>query len=378
MKLGEMLVNGGILTPAQLDEGLKCQVIFGGRLGTNLVEMGLIREVDLAMFLSKKLEVPFASPEQLMSVPPEVQRLIPAEIAEKYKAIPVRVDNRRLTIAMADPTDFAAIDEIAFISGYIIVPLVSPEIRIILALEKFYGFKRTMRYIPVSGGIRTTMREGQPAKASGDGPVVSVSAEEIDESALPLLDVYDEPEPVSAVVESSSAKPKITLPPVAVRDPADDFAWQLVAAEGRDEIINALINYLGQAFTRAIFFIIKGNVASGVKAVVHGKNVPDICDCAILLNEPSVLNVVVEGKSFYLGSVPDTPANHRMLGNVGGGLPSGALLFPLMMMGRVVSVVYLDGGKTDLGEKMAEVQKIIGKASLAFEILILKNKILST
>lgn len=375
MKLGEMLVDGGILTSAQLDEGLKCQVIFGGRLGTNLVEMGLIREEDLALFLSKKLEIPFASPEQLMSVPPEVLRLIPVDVAEKYKAIPVRVDNRRLTIALADPTDFAAIDEIAFISGFIVVPLVSPEIRIILALEKYYGLKRTMRYVPVSGGIRTTIRESQPDKANGKGPVEGGSAEAMDESALPLLDEYNEPE--SAVVESGLDTKKI-LPPLAVQYTVDTLARQLVEAEGRDEIITALINYLGHKFTRAVYFIVKGNVASGVKAVAHGKDVPDIYECSILLSEPSVLNVVVAGKSFYLGPVPDTPANNKMLEIVGGGLPSGALLFPLMMMGRVVSVVYLDGGKGDLGGKMAEVQKIIGKASLAFEILILKKKILST
>jgi hypothetical protein len=94
MKLGELLINAGKITPAQLEETLKDQAIFGGRLGTNLIEMGYLDEHDLAHFLSKKTGFPYASPEQLMDIPPQVIRLIPEDAVRKYRVVPVALNNR--------------------------------------------------------------------------------------------------------------------------------------------------------------------------------------------------------------------------------------------------------------------------------------------
>ncbi len=111
LKLGEMLIREGLLTSAQLEEALKYQVIFGGKLGTNLIEMGLVEENALARVLSRKLGVPCAEESELMRISPEVIKLIPKDIAARYKVIPLRLENRRLTLVMADPTDLKAIDE---------------------------------------------------------------------------------------------------------------------------------------------------------------------------------------------------------------------------------------------------------------------------
>ncbi|HEY5514224.1 MAG TPA: hypothetical protein VIK40_11330, partial [Geomonas sp.] len=110
MKLGELLIQAGKITPAQLEEALKEQAIFGGKFGTNLIEMGYLDEHDLAHFLSKKTGLPHASPELLMNIPPQVIRLIPEDAARKYRVVPVALNNRRLSLAMSDPSDFAAID----------------------------------------------------------------------------------------------------------------------------------------------------------------------------------------------------------------------------------------------------------------------------
>jgi hypothetical protein len=91
-----------------------------------------------------------------------------------------------------------------------------------------------------------------------------------------------------------------------------------------------------------------------------------------------VLKVVTDGKSLYLGAIPETPENRRMLEEMGGHTPSSALLIPLMLMGRVVAILYVEGGKVPLASRLADLQKLVGKAAMAFEILILKNKILMT
>ncbi|MEJ2700199.1 MAG: hypothetical protein P8Z70_11145, partial [Desulfuromonadales bacterium] len=147
LKLGEMLIREGLLTSAQLEEALKYQVIFGGKLGTNLIEMGLVEENALARVLSRKLGVPCAEESELMKIPSEVIKLIPKDIAAKYKVIPLRLENRRLTLVMADPDDLKAIDEIAFRTGFLVRPALTPEVRLVLALEKYYEIPRGIRYI---------------------------------------------------------------------------------------------------------------------------------------------------------------------------------------------------------------------------------------
>lgn len=157
IRLGEMLIKAGMITHTQLDEALKGQVIFGGRLGTNLIEMGVIGEEELARVLSEKLRVPCVGPDELMAVPDHLLTLVPRDMVERYKIVPLGVDGRRLRLVMADPSDLPAIDEIAFRTGFVIVPMVAPEIRLFMALEKYYGIRREVRALPVSetlGGRR--------------------------------------------------------------------------------------------------------------------------------------------------------------------------------------------------------------------------------
>src|SRR5512137_2809042 len=99
-KLGEILVEAGVMTPAQLGEALKSQVLYGGRLGTNLIEMGYLEENELAGYLSRKLGLPCVPPEQLMSVTPDIIRLVPKELEENYQIVPLALDKKRLTLAM--------------------------------------------------------------------------------------------------------------------------------------------------------------------------------------------------------------------------------------------------------------------------------------
>ncbi|MDO9080123.1 MAG: hypothetical protein Q7U44_04930, partial [Desulfuromonadales bacterium] len=95
------------------------------------------------------------------------------------------------------------------------------------------------------------------------------------------------------------------------------------------------------------------------------------------LDEPSILKTVAETSSFLLGPIPRTPFNSMFLQEIGGRVPQTALLVPLLMMGRVVGIIYVDGKGEELAEKLFELQKITIKAAMAFEILVLKNKIVS-
>ncbi|TNF48532.1 MAG: hypothetical protein EP304_05830 [Deltaproteobacteria bacterium] len=112
-KLGELLIRKNLLTQAQLEEALQAQVIFGGKLGTVLIEMGLITEDALADILAQLISIPCAKPGQLQNIPEDVIKIISAELAEKHKVMPVSVSGKKLTLAMAEPHKLQAIDEIS-------------------------------------------------------------------------------------------------------------------------------------------------------------------------------------------------------------------------------------------------------------------------
>src|SRR5512135_196215 len=151
LKLGEALVKDSLITREQLRLALERQVIFGGRIGTNIVELGILTEKDLSAFLSRFFKLPAVDPAQLAAVDPEVIACLSRELAEKYKVVPFRKDRNRLHVASLDPRSMASADEMRFITGYDIVPYVITELRLLYALEKYYGIERDLRYISVFG-----------------------------------------------------------------------------------------------------------------------------------------------------------------------------------------------------------------------------------
>jgi hypothetical protein len=174
LKLGELLVKHGIVTQGQVSEGLRAQQMFGGRLGTNLVELGFLSEQVLAKFLSSQLSLPCIELKDIDNVPDAVIRLVPLATAEKHKVVPIHLDKRKLRVAMSDPTDLKVIDQISFSTGFSVLPVVSPELLITYALEKYYGIKRATRYFKLSGApdvefqvVQTSSHEDNAAKAGG-------------------------------------------------------------------------------------------------------------------------------------------------------------------------------------------------------------------
>jgi len=451
IKMGEMLVEAGLLTPAQLKDALRNQVNFGGSLGTNLIDMGYLEEEDLAQFSSRQLGLPCVTTEELMSVPADIIRLVPKELAEKYMIIPLSREKKRLTLAMLDPSDLSVIDEISFVTGYFIIPVIAPELRLLQALEKHYDIRRNPRFIQITDRSRERQRlrrEKETAdKALNEAQVIDLSlqqeTEELievneeswpsaepfgiepaigeDVTAEPEMATFAEAEPVLAeppiaepveveaeisaafeaeplkaetpIIEAVAVEPEIaaafeTEPftaelPISepykaepVRLAMESLADALAEAKDREEIADLLVAYLGQEFKRVVLFMVKGTVVCGWRGLRDNKAIPGIESLQISLDVPSVLKVVADGKSYYLGTIPDTPDNAGMLAGIGGDAPSSVLLIPLMLMGRVIAVVYLDGGKEPVANRLAELQKLVGKAAIAFEILILKNKIL--
>jgi hypothetical protein len=145
-KLGQLLVARGWITVQQLTRALKNQNVTGGRLGTCLLEMDALREDLLLKGLSEQLGVPAVEIDDLRGVPEEVLGLVSEKLARRLRAVPFRVEGGRLDLALMDPRNLAAQDEIAFASGKRVKVHVAGEIRILEALERYYGEECPSRY----------------------------------------------------------------------------------------------------------------------------------------------------------------------------------------------------------------------------------------
>jgi type IV pilus assembly protein PilB len=142
-KLGQMLMEAKIITDGQLNQALTLQKKAGGRLGTSLVKLGYITEEKLVAFLSKQFGVPAINLSEY-EIDAAVVKLVPVEIARKYTIMPVARVGATLTIAMADPSNIFAIDDVKFMTGYNVEVAVSSETGILNALGSHYGGKGAM------------------------------------------------------------------------------------------------------------------------------------------------------------------------------------------------------------------------------------------
>jgi hypothetical protein len=154
VKLGEILVARGLVTPDQVDDALFSQRQYGGRLGTNLIELGYISDDDLARCLSEQLNVPYARPQALAAIANEVIAKLPRKVAEKYRIVPLKFQAGELHVAMADPQNFAKLDELSFALNVRLHPYVVTEVSMNYALERYYGVRREVRMRDVTGGVR--------------------------------------------------------------------------------------------------------------------------------------------------------------------------------------------------------------------------------
>src|ERR1700674_1407665 len=137
-RLGEILVKDSLISADQLKQALDYQKKNGGRLGTCLVKMGLVSDDDITAVLSRQYGVPSIN-LKFYEVDPVVIKLVPQETAIRYQIVPLSRVGSTLTIAMTDPTNVFAMDDIKFMTGFNVEPVVASESAISEAIHKFYG-----------------------------------------------------------------------------------------------------------------------------------------------------------------------------------------------------------------------------------------------
>lgn len=184
-RLGAMLVSSGLITEEQLKKALALQQKEGGRLGSILVKMNFVPEEKLMMFLSKQYGVPYVDLGHF-EIDSNVVKLIPADVAQKYQIMPINRTGATITIAMVDPSNVFAIDDVKFMTGYNVEPVVATEAGIKSSISKYYS---------LSSAIETVM-----TSLEGDDKDVGVIHEEEDKLDVAKLKAEVEDAPVVKLV----------------------------------------------------------------------------------------------------------------------------------------------------------------------------------
>jgi hypothetical protein len=318
MKLGEALMHGGIITRDQLKKALERQVIFGGRIGSNIIELGFIKEQEMLSWLSTFFKVPAVKVADLNTIDPEVIASITREFAEKYRILPFRKDRKRLHVAMLEPRSLSSVDEMRFLTGFDVIPYVITELRLLYCLEKYYGIKRDLRYISIFGG-----NEFQEEKKPED-------------AAKQILQVKE----------------------------------QFAAVRNKEEVIGILLSETKPVASRAAVFLVKGKTVSGWKS--RGVNIEQF---NLPAESQSVFSEVLSRKTYYRGPLLRIPGNELLIERLNG-TPQDCCMLPIAIRDKIIGLLYVDNGNTSvLDAGLGYIHSLVTMAAVSFEIMILRKKL---
>jgi type IV pilus assembly protein PilB len=167
-KLGEILVRENLISPQHLREALDYQREHGGRLGFNLVKLGLISDDMITAVLSRQYGIPSVNLE-LFNIDANVISLIPQEVAQKHSVLPLSRVGATLTLAMVDPTNVFAMDDVKFMTGLNVEPVVVAEGSVQLAIAKYYGSSREIELASMSAD--EVIQENGSKGSNGSGAI---------------------------------------------------------------------------------------------------------------------------------------------------------------------------------------------------------------
>jgi hypothetical protein len=402
MKLGERFIQQGLLTPARLESALKAQLIFGGHLGTVLLELGHVDEHALGNTLAKIYNVNYAPPHFFHEIPKSTIDLVPKRLAEKLHAVPFDKHDRTLDVAMIDPKDLRGLDEMAFATGCRVVPWVSPEARIFQVLERYYDIPRRQRYISVCQTLDAASTAMTPSErerrenavlgsayapppylaalataegngASMDGPPAAPSMQ----SAGAAHPGGTRPDAASAGAPRPFRAASVPASQAAIRTLAD-LSEALCRSEHAGDLSAAALAFLSGRLNRTLLFLVRGATATlwcadglEAKAPIPSMLLP-------ITSEP--LFSLLQERDHFRGALPGEARFRDLFYSLGMAPPGEIVLLPGYLDDRLLVVVYGDGGP---GAPLAadtntdDLQPMVGKLAAALHLVALKRKIRS-
>jgi hypothetical protein len=385
-RLGDLLLQEKLITPAQLEEALETQVVHGGRIGTNLVEHGFLQEADLARVLGRQSNLPFSAGEMV----PDPAALAVAELQyyDDQDVFPMRVDATRLTVAVLGPNQIKAIDTLGFKAGKRVVAVVIPEFRMNQLLRKHCKAFRPMRPIDMNS-LRPSSRQAvdEPrleavAELINENDFAQIYAQAVaGEEEQPLLTgevVADDAPVLEGQVAAAPGAPPPPPPPAEPALPPLSFAEAQAAlrqVSDREDIARTVLQFARSKFRRALILSVQGDLLTGWQGQGKGVTTRAVRRIGVTLREDNTFKMVRDLRSHFIGPMKQTPGMQIFYELLGGGSPKTAVILPLLVRGKPVHLLYLDQGPQkvtppDIGELLIVSQGV----TRSYEALIRKRQ----
>jgi hypothetical protein len=420
MRLGEFLVQQELVKVEELEKALRAQVLYGGRLGTNLVEMGFLDLDILARSLAKLLGVPAAVQKHFDQVDPSTLALVPAKLAAKHGCIPLgmtRTSFRQLAVAFMNPQELSAVDELGFVTGARITACVAPELRVLFYLEKFYDLPRKNRYLrmesaaPPDHDERRRFVEPMPeitlavevqvpldlpsARVTLPMPPIPLARVPVEQARMPRgkhahppaeKDTLREISPVMDVeLPMAAGWPSPVPPPPAARQAtppvvpprptlsAKAAIAEIARATQRDVVGDLLVDFLRAGFGCGLVLITRQDMALGWKGFAPGVDDSVLESIATPLGSPSFFHAAYERAALFRGAPSSDGAvlQNRLWKLIRAKPPEEVVVVPVVLKNRVVNLVYAHPATGRLEDsRVADLEMVCASVATAFARLI--------
>ena len=359
MKLGELLLQYNVVTVTQLQQALQSQKMYGGKLGSHLIEMGLLTHVQLSDFLTKQLSLPAATPKDFENIPPEIASLVTKEFAAKHKLMPICWDKHKVRVAFSDPLDLKAREEAAFMIGKPVIPMVAPESLIQYALSKYYQICEESRYIQIMDDSGFNNIEITNGEAAINGEFVHSSLADVASSEAEISREH--------LIEQTGGFT------------AAELARALANARNKEDIFRSLFRFLEPLFSVMIVFIARKDEVWGWMQQGLRLHEAQLRRRLLNIDQESSISEVFRKKDVVL-DVLFTSTDLEILNKLGAENGLSYQIFPMLLSGKVVAAFLATTGTAmpppQVERQVSVIQKCLTKGSIALQMINLRRKIL--
>ncbi len=363
MKLGTLLLRNAAISLSQLEAGLRTQVLYGGRLGTNLVELGFLDVEALTAHLGELYQLPTATPALLEGVSPDAVGRVAAKTAEQLGVIPLGFFDPfpdALAVAMIDPRDENALEQLGEQTGNQISPHVVSELRALYYLEKLYGLPRKARYVR-PGTRRVLTTAGERRRAQPPGGLVT---------------------PPTIRLEPRRKSKELTVPPTAAEAPPPlsygAACDRIDAARHRDEIGQTLVDFASGRFAALVVFLVRDGNALGWRAYTTAALARPIADLSLPIGGASSLQAAADDLRPFRGRSPSPghPTETLLWASVGVEPSMDVFVAPVVVKQRPVNLIYAHPltGRGFADAAVDELSELAVRASGAYVRMIKQTK----
>jgi hypothetical protein len=412
-EIGSLLVERGVIHQRDLDDALRLQSVYGGRIGTCLLDLGYLVVEELAAYLSDHCDVPLPPEEWVEQPDPKALAMVPTSLVRRIQVLPLKLEKSSLHVAMIDPSNEEHRSFLEIASSREIVPYVLPEKRMVGLLERHLGIDRSPRFVGMISRPRVAGLQADEAAAatplararrrirtslddaSTDGGAPDPAAQRAqDPAAQPGSD------PAALASSDEAAEDEIILLDELVAEPTDELVWEmpedavsdasssdvpfsariahlearLHGCRERDDIVRLALA-LASSFARvAGLFVVRSNRVTGFRASTP-EMTASMSEIELPIEAPSMLTHPALSRMPYRGTPPGDGIDGRLLASLDRHDVREVFVHPIIIRDRTVNVLYADNGGDAFGEtSIAALTALCDGLAGAYERLLMASR----